>query len=346
MEMLVLVAGAVAAYVLGLGFPRVVAGRLGRRHGISSVPGPAWAVAARVDAVVLDRWGTVTTGRLAVTTVEPLDPDHLRNLRWFAGALEHEAEGPLARAVARLSPRGKVTDFSVVPGSGVRGSVDRHPVRVGRPSWVGMADRDDRGTVLGVELDGRPLGYLVVGDEPREDAGSSVSRLASAGVSAVLVSDDGARETEELAEACGIERWHPEIAPEKRERLVAELQEQGRVVAFVSSRPEDAEAQAVADLAVADLAVADLAVGGSSGVTLTDLDVRRVAVLVSLARRVVAARRWAGPVALVPAVVGAVLTILGAGSVALAAGCALLCLLTAAVAATIPVTRAGNLSRT
>lgn len=339
MEMLVLVAGAVAAYVLGLGFPRVVAGWVGRRHGISSVPGPAWAVAARVDTVVLDRWGTVTTGRLTVTTVEPLDPDHLRNLRWFAGALEHEAEGPLARAVARLSPRGKVTDFGVVPGSGVRGSVDRHPVRVGRPSWVGMADRDDRddrGTVLGVELDGRPLGYLVVGDEPREDAGSSVSRLASAGVSAVLVSDDGARETEELAEACGIERWHPEIAAEKRGRLVAELQEQGRVVAFVSSRPEDAEAQAVADLAV----------GGSSGVTLTDLDVRRVAALVSLARGVVAARRWAGPVALVPAVVGAVLTILGAGSVVLACGCALLCLLTAAVAATIPVTRAGNLSPT
>ncbi|WP_328528640.1 HAD family hydrolase [Nocardioides sp. NBC_00368] len=336
MEMLVLVAGAVAAYVLGLALPRVVAGWVGRRHGISSVPGPAWAVAARIDAVVLDRWGTVTTGRLTVTTVDPLDPDHLRNLRWFAGALEHEAEGPLARAVARLSPRGKVTDFGVVPGSGVRGSVDRHPVRVGRPSWVGMADRDDRGTVLGVELDGRPLGYLVVGDEPREDAGSSVSRLASAGVSPVLVSDDGARETEQLAEACGIERWHSEIAPEKRERLVAELQEQGRVVAFVSSRPEDAEAQAVADLAM----------GGDSGVELTDLDVGRVAELVSLARGVVAGRRWAGPVALAPAVVGAALTILGAGSVALAAGCALLCLLTAAVAATIPVTRSGNLSRT
>ncbi|MFJ9387188.1 HAD family hydrolase [Nocardioides sp. NPDC101246] len=335
MEMFVLVAGAVAAYVLGLGFPRVVAGWSGRRRGIESVPRSSWAVAARVDAVVLDRWGTVTTGRLVVTTVDPLDPDHLRNLRWFAGALEHEAEGPLARAVARLSPRGRVTDFGVVPGSGVRGSVDRHPVRVGRPSWVGMADRTDRGTVLGVELDGRPLGYLVVGDEPREDAGASVTRLTSAGMTPVLVSDDGSRETEELAETCGIERWHPEIAPEKRERLVAELQEQGRVVAFVSSRPEDAEAQAAADLAV----------GGSSGVRLTDLDLRRVAELISLARGVVLARRWAGPVALVPAVVGAVAAILGAGSVLLAAGCALLCVVTAAVAAAIPVARSGNLSR-
>ena len=336
MEWVVLVAGAVVAYVLGVGFPRVVAGWTGRRHGISSVPGPAWAVAARVDAVVLDRWGTVTTGQLIVTTVDPLDPDHLRNLRWFAGALEHEAEGPLARAVARLSPRGKVTDFRVVPGSGVRGSVDRHPVRVGRPSWVGMADRDDRGTVLGVELDGRPLGYLVVGDEPREDAGSSVARLAAAGVSVVLVSDDTARETEELAGGCGIERWHAELAPEKRERLVAELQEQGRVVAFVSSRPEDAEAQTVADLAV----------GGDSGVELTDLDVRRVTVLLSLARGVVVASRWAGPVALVPVAAGAVLTILGAGSIVLAAGLALLGLLTAVLAGAIAVTRSGNLSRT
>ncbi|MFD4325935.1 HAD family hydrolase [Nocardioides sp. NPDC058538] len=335
-EAIVLVAGAVVAYVLGSVFPHFVASWAGRRHGIESVPRSSWALAARVDTVVLDRWGTVTTGRLVVTTVDPLDPDHLRNLRWFAGALEHEAEGPLARAVARLSPRGKVTDFGVVPGSGVRGSVDRHPVRVGRPSWVGMAERADRGTVLGVELDGRPLGYVVVGDQPREDAGASVSRLTAAGVTPVLVSDDTDRETEHLAETCGIERWHSEIAPEKRERLVAELQEQGRVVAFVSARPEDAEAQAVADLTV----------GGSSGVRLADLDVRRVAELISLARGAVVGRRWASPVALVPAVVGAVLTILGAGSVLLATGCALLCLVTAAVAGAIPVSRTGNLSRT
>lgn len=336
MEMFVLVAGAVAAYALGSVFPHVVAGWAGRRRGIESVPRSSWAVAARVDTVVLDRWGTVTTGRLVVTTVDPLDPDHLRNLRWFAGALEHEAEGPLARAVARLSPRGKVTDFGVVPGSGVRGSVDRHPVRVGRPSWVGMAERPDRGTVLGVELDGRPLGYLVVGDQPREDAGASVSRLTAAGVTPVLVSDDTDRETEHLAETCGIERWHSEIAPEKRERLVAELQEQGRVVAFVSSRPEDAEVQAVADLAV----------GGDSGVRLTDLDVRRVAELVSLARGAVVGSRWAGLVALVPAVAGVVPMLLDAGSFVLAAGFALLCLVTAAVAGAVPVARSGNLSRT
>jgi cation transport ATPase len=126
--------------------------------------------------------------------------------------------------------------------------------------------------------------------------------LRGAGVSAVLVSDDSARETEHLAEGCGIERWHAEIAPEKRERLVAELREQGRVVAFVSSRPEDAEAQAAADLAV----------GGGFGIDMTDLDVRRVAALVSLARGTVAGSRWAGPVALVPVAAGAVLTILGA----------------------------------
>lgn len=336
MEMFVLVAGAVAAYVLGSVFPHIVAGWAGRRRGIESVPRSSWAAAARVDTVVLDRWGTVTTGRLVVTTVDPLDTDHLRNLRWFAGALEHEAEGPLARAVARLSPRGKVTDFSVVPGSGVRGSVDRHPVRVGRPSWVGMAERTDRGTVLGVELDGRPLGYLVVGDQPRADASASVSRLTAAGVTPVLVSDATDRETEHLAQTCGIERWHSEIAPEKRERLVAELQEQGRVVAFVSSRPEDSEAQAVAELAV----------GGSSGVRLTDLDVRRVAELISLARGAAVGSRWAGPVALVPAVAGAVTTLLDAGSVVLAAALALLCLVTAAVAGAVPVARSGNLSRT
>jgi cation transport ATPase len=325
LELVVLAVGALAAYVLGARFPRVVAGWVGRRSGIEAVPGPAWASAAKVDAVVLDRWGTVTTGRLKVTTVDPLDPDHVRNLRWFAGALEHEAEGRLARAIARLSPRGKVSDFEEVPGCGVQGSVDRHPVRVGRPSWVGMAERNDLGVVVGVELDGRPLGYLVVGDEPREDARTAISRLSALGVTPVLVSDDAARNTEHLAEACGIERSHPEIAPEKRARLVAELQEQGHVVAFASSRPEDAEA----------LAAADLAVGGDGGVRLQDLDVRRITALLSTARGVVAGSR-----------VGLGLAVLGLGSVVVAAICALLCLVMAAAVGAVSVMRAGNLSPT
>ena len=250
MELVVLGAGALLAYVLASWFPRVVAGWVGRGHGIESVPGPAWATAAKVDTVLLDRWGTVTTGKLKVTTVDPLEPDHLRNLRWFAGALEHEAEGKLARAIARISPRGKVADFKQVPGCGVTGSVDRHPVRVGRPGWLDMPERNDVGVVVGVELDERPLGYLVVGDDLRPDAHGSVSRLSGLGATPVLVSDDTARNTEHLAEAAGIEHCHPEIAPEKRARLVTDLREQGQVVAFASSRAEDAEAQAEADLAV------------------------------------------------------------------------------------------------
>ncbi len=336
LELVVLGVGALAAYVLGSWFPRVVAGWRGRGLGIESVPGPAWAAAAKVDTVVLDRWGTVTTGKLKVTTVDPLEPDHVRNLRWFAGALEHEAEGRLARAIARIAPRGKVTGFEQVPGRGVRGSVDRHPVRVGRPDWVGMAERNDLGVVVGVELDGRPLGYLVVGDELRKDARASIDRLAALGVTPVLVSDDTARNTEHLAESCGIERCHPETAPEKRARLVAELREQGHRVAFASSRPEDSEAQAGADLAV----------GGDGSVRLRDLDAGRIAALLSTARGVVAGSRLSGPLAMVPAVAGFGLTVLGLGSVVIAAICALACLVMAAAVGTVSVVRAENLSRT
>jgi hypothetical protein len=143
-----------------------------------------------------------------------------------------------------------------------------------------------------------------------------------------------------MAQAFTLMRWAAAAATNLRqllERLLeAELREQGRVVAFVSSRPEDAEAQAAADLAV----------GGGFGIGMADLDVRRVAALVSLARGTVAGSRWAGPVALVPVAAGAVLTILGADSVWLAAGCALLGPVTAAVAGTVAVTRSGNLSRT
>jgi len=279
----------------------------GRSLGIDVPDVKTLQSAATIDTLVIDRWGTVTTGDLRVTAVEPLDPENDRNLRWFAGALGHEAADPVARAIARLATRGRVRNVDQHPGVGISGSVDRHPVRVGHPPWVGMDERPGLGRTVGVEVDNRPIGYLTVADEVREHASGSVVRLVDDGVTPVLVSDDNAANTEDLAHRCGIDEWHPETAPEKRARLVVELQERGRRVAVAGPRPDNDEALAAADLALTD-ATGPLDPGT---VGLVDLDVQRLHSVFRLARKTSRVRSLLRPVAAALGLLGLGLALAG-----------------------------------
>ncbi|MCL2542285.1 MAG: HAD family hydrolase [Nocardioidaceae bacterium] len=270
--------------------------------------GPGAMVAARrVDLVFLDRWGTVTTGELVVTSIDPLQADDDRNLRWFAAALEHASDHPVGRAIARLAAPGRLSRVEEVPGSGIGGSVDRHPVRVGRPGWLGMDEREGLGVTVGVEVDHRPFGYLTVGDEVRKDAAGSVRRLRDLGLDLVLLSDDNARNTEDLAGRAGIEQWLSADLPEKRERLVRERQESGHVVAVAARAEGNAGLLAAADLALT------VATSGA-GVLVADLDAGRLAEAFGLARqarRGAASARWLGGAFAAAGVVLAAVGVLG-----------------------------------
>lgn len=235
----------------------------------------ALSVGPRVDTVLLDRWGTVTTGQLRVVAIDPVEPDHERNLRWFAGALGHAADDPVGRAIARLSARGKVSQVQQHAGHGISGSVDRHPVRLGRPDWLGMENREDVGVTVGVQVDARPIGYITVADDIRPHAADGVEQLRAGGVEPVLVSEDTERNTRQLAETCGIAQWHAAAPYDDRERLVAKHQGRGRVVAVASAKPGES-----ADLALSD----DPDALQGRGIRLTDLDVGRVATALALVR--------------------------------------------------------------
>jgi len=148
----------------------------------------------RLDTLVVDPVGSVTHGELRVVGVEPIDPEHDRSLRWFAGALQHGTDDPVARAVARLSVRGGATDVERLPGIGVLGRVDRHPVRVGTPEWIGLdtdqdsgAEPDDWAETLAVEVDGRAMGRITVADAVREQAPAALDRMADDGWQVVIV---------------------------------------------------------------------------------------------------------------------------------------------------------------
>lgn len=299
----VVVAALPAALAIGaplsLWFARVRA----RADGVFLDGRTAVVAGARVDTVLLDRWGTVTTGQLRVVNVEPVEPDHERNLRWFAGALGHAADDPVGRAIARLAARGKLSQVHRHEDGGISGSVDRHPVRLGRPDWLGMESRDAPGVTVGVQVDSRPIGYITVADDVRPHAADDVARLRSAGVEAVLVSEDSERNTRELAAACGIEEWYADRPADVREALVEEQHRRGRVVAAAGpTAPPRADLVLTAD---SDDAPPDGT--GQARIRLADLDVARVSTALAVARSAARATTRTRRTGVVVGVVGVVL---------------------------------------
>lgn len=297
----------VPAIVGLLPVPGLLALRRSRQEGVDFRTLAALHAARRIDTVVLDRWGTITTGELVVSDVDPLEEGNERTLRWFAAALEHAADDhPVARAIARLAGPGKLTDVESSPGRGISGAVDRHPVRVGSPAWLGMETRDGLGQTVGVEVDHRPFGYLTVSDQVRADAALAVARLRACGVAPILLSDADALDTEHLAQASGIDKWLVGKDSPQRRQLVRDQRGTGHSVAVVAPCAGNAEVLTAGDLAFTDGDIGP----AESHVRMVDLDVQRVAQALELVRGLPAASLRAR-------VVGALVSSVGALGVAL-----------------------------
>lgn len=209
-----------------------------------------------VQVVVLDKDGTVTTGDLTVISVDPVEPDHDRNLRWFAGALGHASQDRIGRAVATLAGRGRLSQVEDRPGEGISGSVDRHPVRVGDPGWLGMKVPAGMWTTVGVEVDARALGTITIADQVRPDAADGVRALREAEREVVLVSSDRAARVRDIAARVGVETVHAPLTPEATAELLSEMD--GSRTLWAGPEVE-ADVLDVRRLGVADLSVARIA---------------------------------------------------------------------------------------
>ncbi|MBC7595784.1 MAG: cation-translocating P-type ATPase [Kineosporiaceae bacterium] len=307
------VAVLIIACSAGLALATPAALLVGRKRGTGiglHVGGMAALDAARrIDTIVIDKDRTITTGELGVKSIDPIDPDHERNLRWFAGALEHGSSHPVGRAIAKLAGRGHLTNVEQQPGLGISGSVDRHPVRVGRPTWVGLESVTGVGTTVGVEVDGRALGHITVTDTVRPHARDGIAELRQLGLQPILVSDGNLLDTEHLATLVGIDAYFAELGDEQRSDLILELQKGGHTVALVGDRSTNAGALESADLAIAP----STDPGGSvadTGIGVAKLDVSVVARAIRLSRETLAKaqtnRRLALAAIVVPAPFAAV----------------------------------------
>ncbi|OIK24647.1 heavy metal translocating P-type ATPase [Streptomyces malaysiense] len=256
----------------------------------------------RVDTVVLDKTGTVTTGRMALQTVYAADGEDEKELLRLAGALEHSSEHPVARAVAagaeeRVGALPAVEHFENVPGRGVRGRVDGREVAVGRlyddipedlAHAAAEAEREGRTAVL-AGWDGRARGVLAVADAIKGTSAEAIRGLRALGLTPVLLTGDNRTVAESVARAVGIdaERVYAEVLPEDKVDVVRRLQAEGRAVAMVGDGVNDAAALATADLGLAMGTGTDAAIEAGD-LTLVRGDLRTAADAIRLSRRTLA----------------------------------------------------------
>ncbi|WP_053850387.1 cation-translocating P-type ATPase [Streptomyces sp. NRRL B-24085] len=251
----------------------------------------------RADTVVLDKTGTVTTGRMTLQEVHVAqDADEKQVLR-LAGALEHASEHPVARAVAvgaeeQTGPLPAVEEFENVPGKGVRGRVEGREVAVGRlfdvlPAELARAKEEaERGgrTAVVVGWDGVARGVLAVADAVKETSAEAVRSLRALGLTPVLLTGDNRTVAEAVARAVGIDEVIAEVLPEDKVEAVRRLQGEGRAVAMVGDGVNDAAALAAADLGLSMGTGTDAAIEAGD-LTLVRGDLRVAADAIRLSRR-------------------------------------------------------------
>ncbi|MET9819258.1 MULTISPECIES: heavy metal translocating P-type ATPase [unclassified Streptomyces] len=260
----------------------------------------------RVDTVVLDKTGTVTTGRMQLQDVIPapgVDKDELLRL---AGALENASEHPIAQAIAtgateRIGSLPVPENFENVAGLGVQGVVDGHAVLVGREKllkeWVielpheladakAAAEAEGR-TAVAIAWNGEARGVLTVADAIKETSAEAVAELRRLGLTPVLLTGDNQLVAESVAKAVGIDEVIAEVLPEDKVDVVKRLQGEGRAVAMVGDGVNDAAALATADLGLAMGTGTDAAIEAGD-LTLVRGDLRVAADAIRLSRKTLA----------------------------------------------------------
>ncbi|WP_190091898.1 heavy metal translocating P-type ATPase [Streptomyces melanogenes] len=255
----------------------------------------------RVDTVVLDKTGTVTTGQMTLYDVYATDDTDEKEVLRYAGALEHSSEHPIARAIAqgaaeRTGELPVPESFLALPGRGVEGVVEGREVFVGRgvelPAALATAkeaaEAEGRTAVV-VAWDGVARGVLTVADAVKETSAEAVSLLRGLGLRPVLLTGDNRAVAESVAAKVGIaaEDVHAEVLPEDKVDVVKRLQAEGRSVAMVGDGVNDAAALATADLGLAMGTGTDAAIEASD-LTLVRGDLRVAADAIRLSRRTLA----------------------------------------------------------
>ena len=286
---------------LGLATPTALMVGVGQgaRSGILVRNAASLERAEKIDALVVDKTGTLTAGAPVVIAVYPrpgfTEADVLRD----ALALEQGATHPLARAVAARAEAMQqearpVSGVHVHPGRGVSGESGGHVSRLGSPAFLAAsgvaidddplatAPRDDV-TIVGVARDAALVGWIMLADALRPDAANAVAALAEAGIAVTMLTGDHPAPARAVAQAAGIRQWRAEQLPEDKRAFIASLQRESKIVGMVGDGVNDAPALAQADVSFAMGAGAGSALSAAD-LTLLRNDLSGVAAAIDLSR--------------------------------------------------------------
>ena len=288
---------------LGLATPTALLVGTGRGAQLGLlIKGPEILESSRkVDTIVLDKTGTVTTGRMSlVDVVTTSETDRAEVLR-LVGALEDASEHPIARAIADAARRETVLPavegFGNREGLGVEGVVEGHGVVAGRPALLAdwamrltpalesakdAAERAGR-TAIAAGWDGQARALLIVADTVKPSSAEAVARLKALGLRPVLLTGDNTATGHAVAAEVGIDEAIAEVLPSEKADVIRRLQDEGRVVAMVGDGVNDAPALAQADLGLAIGTGTDVAIEASD-LTLVSGDLRAAADAIRLSR--------------------------------------------------------------
>ena len=257
----------------------------------------------KIDTVVLDKTGTVTTGRMTLVDVFVEDGTDRAELLRLAGALEDASEHPIAQAIAKgatqeVGALPTPEDFANIEGKGVQGIVDGHAVLVGRDSllaeWSQKLSRElastkaraegEGKTVVAVGWDGQARGILVVADTVKPSSAEAIAQFKAIGLTPILLTGDNEAVARQIAAEVGIEEVIAEVLPKDKVDVVTRLQREGKTVAMIGDGVNDAPALAQADLGLAMGTGADVAIEASD-ITLVRGDLRSAVDAIRLSRK-------------------------------------------------------------
>jgi Cu+-exporting ATPase len=291
---------------LGLATPTAVMVGTGKAAelGILVGDGAALETARRLSAVVLDKTGTITRGRPELAAITPTGGWNEDDLLAVLAGAEVGSEHPVAEAIVTAArDRGlslpRATEFDAVPGRGITARVDSRPVLVGNQALMASTGVDvaplstaaraaarTGHTPTYAAVDGRLAGLLTVADTVKENSAEVVNQLKALGLDVWMVTGDNAGTAHAVAAQVGIRHVMADVLPADKARRVAELQEQGHVVAMVGDGINDAPALAQADLGIAIGTGTDVAIAASD-ITLVGGNLHSIVSAIALSRRTV-----------------------------------------------------------
>ena len=292
---------------LGLATPTAIMVGTGKgaEHGILIKGGEYLEMAYRLDAIVLDKTGTITKGQPEVTDVISLGGMGRDEVLRIAAAAEKNSEHPLGAAIAAIYEQGKngpggipdAEQFGAIPGKGVRAVVEGREIYIGtrnlmheisvdtEPAEAVIARLEDEGkTAMLMAADGRLEAVIAVADTLKENSKEAIGALKEMGIEVYMITGDNKRTAAAIARQAGIANVLAEVLPEHKAEEVGKLKKQGKKEAMVGDGINDAPALATADIGIAMGTGADVAIEAAD-ITLLRGDLMLIPAAIRLSRR-------------------------------------------------------------